>query len=194
MSFSPYLWTGRSQNLRPGRPTTRFVVPGCVFRGNSVTNFSANTIIYTPLYTQVPLVIDQLQAKIDTSGSDNFRMGFYAADPFNGQPVGPALADSGSISKATAGVKTYTPATPIYVPPGLYLSAINCDVQAGLFQYHYGGFQTTFPLTSLNTNAGAWFSGSQTYGAFPNPGTQWTGMSTSSQYSIHFIIYRVKST
>lgn len=203
MSQAPFLAPERDRAFKFGRPkgnsVTYYTVPGNVL-GAAPTSGSPNAgnafDVYAPFYVQTPVIIDQLAAEIVTLvAAKNFRMGFYAADT-DWQPVGAPLADSGDISTATTGVKTYTPGTPIYVPRGRYLSVMNHNDNTGtavwrMWKMNLPVVGTAFPATlSTAMLDAAWVS--RAYAGFPTPGTPWNAVETTSNTGwLHYILYRI---
>jgi hypothetical protein len=164
----------------------------------STLNPSAGTDYYEPWIAVAPLVIDRMAAEVTTNvASQNFRIGFYAATQ-DFQPTGPPLADSGDISTGTTGVKTYDPATPIFCPPGLYLSVLNTDTNSASFRTATRGapmFTGALAVTGLGGSMGVQrMYVPRTYAAFPNPGSAWTtigGVGTAG--TDYMVFYRLSA-
>jgi len=158
-----------------GRPKlsgeTYYTTPGMGSTVASSTSLGINTDFYFPTYVATPIVVDQLAFEVSTAVAGNTRIGLYAADR-DYQPVGGPLADSGDISTAGLGVKTYTPASPIALPAGRYLTVLNSTVAPGV-RIITG---PTFGISSTIGASPAFESGSvaRTYAAFPTPGSLWT--------------------
>ena len=200
MPNAPFLAPERDSALRQGRAkasggTIYYTVPGCIFTvGTSdVPDFDAD--YYSPFYVDAPIIIDQLAFYVtNATAAKSARIGFYAADS-NWQPMGAPWADSGDVSIATTGVKTYTPATPIFVPRGRYLSVINNNdtTSAMTLGYYSGGFRTGLPTTLANGMV-TYMKVIRSYAAFPTPGTSWTTVSSAtSNGGRHFVVYRVST-
>lgn len=194
MTFSPFLAPERDNALKIGRAKTAtqyLVLPGCFITSFTTLTPTANEDWYTPIYVQTPIVVDQLVCAVTTlDAGDNVRLGLYRADT-DWQPVGPPLADSGDISTATTGLKTYTPTTPVYLARGRYLTVIN---QSGIadFQGMVAGAPGTAAIepTAMNQNSIRWRVG-RAHAAFPTPGTAWTTVTSASNNPIHLIAFRV---
>jgi hypothetical protein len=195
VTFAPFLAPERDDKRKTGRAKraaeTYYCVPGCLLISAGTGGIDANADFYAPWFTPTPIVIDQLAAEVETlfAGS-NFRIGFYKAST-DWQPVGAPLADSGNLSSATTGVKTYTPATPIFVPRGRYLSVLNADSANPVFRILRGA-----PVSAVQTTIGtsaflAQMEVLRSYAAFPTPGTAWDLEIAGSTPSNHFVVYRV---
>lgn len=192
---APFLAPERDSAFKPGRPKTGstpyYTIPGCSFRAAASTVITQDFDTYSPWFTDTPIVVDQLATEVATLfNGGNFRMGFYAADA-DWQPLGAPLADSGSILTTTTGVKTYTPASPIYVPRGRYLSVVNQDNATAAFrtflQLSPIAIGTAIGTTPYQTD----YRVSRAYAAFPTPGTAWTTTSNNSTSGWHYFAYRV---
>lgn len=159
---------------------SQYAVPGATFSGVGTSALSAGAVRYTPFLVERPITITAQQFEVTTGPASgaNVRVGIYQADMEN-QPVGAALYDSGNISVASGftGLKTATGLS-VKLKPGLYLLATNCDVAMTLRTlispaFHLGASLGGAPMIRR-------FDATQTYGAFPNPGTKWTSAITSS--------------
>lgn len=183
MSWAPFLAPSRSDAFRMGRAfipagTNYYVWPGVLLGANGTLAFAPNTDYYAAFRTRTPFTFDQVAGEVSATGAGNLRWGLYAADA-NLQPVGPPLFDSGDISVSTGGVKTYTPASPITIPAGRYLTAQNQSATCSLRVYRDGDWQ--LQATTLgNTNFPTILKVARSYDAFPTPGTAWTGFDTST--------------
>lgn len=183
MPNAPFLAPERDPALKIGRPkasggTVYYAIPGFTCSGNAVEQFGPNIDYYFPMWTPTPILVDQIAAEVTTvHAANNFRIGLYLADT-NWQPVGGPLADSGDISTATTGVKTYTPGTPILIPRGRFLGIINSSTGTARFRV----FQGAHIWSSYATGLGAspqitLLFVSRSYAAFPTPGTAWDSIS-----------------
>lgn len=198
MPTGPFVNPGRDSQLAVGRfkaadGTVYYTVPGWVVTGTGTSNGSLNTVLYWPLLVRSPIVIDQLALEVTTLGSgNNVRVGTYRADQ-DYQPVGGPLIDSGNISTTTTGVKTFSPSTPVTLQPGRYLSAFNVDNATPAFRKIVG--TVTDPMirdTFTSSPLPAFLSASQTFGAFPTPGTTWTGSTFVTGVYETYFLYRIK--
>jgi hypothetical protein len=192
---SPFLAPARDPSYKMGRAkatggTVYLSIPGCPVVSTSTASPGNGQDNYGAWFASTPLIIDQLSAEVTTGGGTNFRMGFYAADA-NWQPVGAPLADSGSLDSVTPAVKTYTPASPIYVPPGRYVSVINADSGTTAFRVFRVAMETAFGTALGSSPFLAAMTVSRAHAAFPTPGTAWTSVTTSTVPLLHYIAYRV---
>lgn len=195
MTFSPFLAPERDDAARLGRPKrsgeTYYCVPGVGWVDSGSVGGVAGADFYEPWYTPTPLVIDQLASEVTTAlAATNFRIGFYHADG-DWQPIGPPLADSGNLSSASTGVKTYTPGTPIYVPRGRYLSVRNCDSATPFFRTYRGILANQGLDSALGTSGILNFRVTRAYAAFPTPGTAWTVEDNTSSAAWFHVFYRI---
>ena len=180
MPTAPFLAPDRDDTYVWGRAKrsgeTYYCVPGVAIISTATASIGAiNHDFYEPWYTSTTIVIDQLAIEATSAlAATNVRIGFYRADR-DWQPVGAPLADSGNLSTATTGVKTYTPGTPLVVRPGRYLSVRNYDSLSVDFRALKGvrpsaaidsGISSTAIVRCMRV--------SRSFGAFPTPGTAWT--------------------
>jgi hypothetical protein len=192
---APFLAPHRDAVYKTGRAkrsgVTYYNIPGVSMGWATALTFTNNVDYYTPWVARTPLVIDRLATEITTSpGASNIRLGFYAADT-DWQPIGAPLADSGSLDSSTTGVKTYTPGTPIFVPPGRYVSVSNFEVAGTAVRALVGSLDT--PISS-SMGSNIFVRGmkvTRTYAAFPTPGTVWDGNDVSVEPVHHVVVYRV---
>lgn len=192
MPIAPFLAPERDEAFRIGRAkrsgTTHYCIPGLQVNGQTTFSLTSGTDQYFPWRNETPIVIDQLACEVTAAAGTNFRIGFYVADA-DWQPIRGPLADSGNLSSASTGVKTYTPATPIYVPRGRYLSIINADA-GPTFRAWRGGLTAIY--SSLGANGTVIdMEVTRAYAAFPTPGTAWTIENIGAGGFTHPIVYRV---
>lgn len=189
--IAPFLAPERDQ-ARPGygKSGTSFAfIPGEGLDSISTSGaLTAGTDYYAPIFIPSPVVVDQLIAETTAGSANNFRMGLYAADT-SWQPIGAPVADSGAIADGTA-VKTYTPATPLYLSRGRYLTVLNC---AGTPTFRLiRGTQNMILSQSLGASPfQALLRVTRAHAAFPTPGTAWTTASSASTTSYHMVFLRV---
>lgn len=194
--LSPFLAPERDYAVPWGHPasaTNYYCLPG-VFQTSTTTIVwnGSGEIKYFPHYLTAPIIVDQIAAEVTAlTAATNFRMGLYAADR-RWQPVGAPLMDSGSISTATNGVKTYTPATPVVLPRGRYVSCTNADNGTVTMRAYVGGMTAgpSMATTMGSTMAIAW-NVSSTYGAFATPGLAWTATDVGSSGFQFPVVFRV---
>jgi len=191
---SPFLVPSADSDYKAGRArnsdtTIYYSVPGVMFSsaGGAIA-MAGGTDYYAPFWVASPIVVDQLAAEVTVAGGTNFRFGLYPADT-DLQPAANAapLADSGNLSSATTGVKTYTPATAIFLPRGRYLTVANSDAAISIRGYAMS--------TGIDTTAGDLKVTRQrvtrAYAAFPTPGTRWDTISSAATAINHGVWCRV---
>lgn len=199
MPLAPFLAPERDNAFKRGRGkgggTTFYTVPGVAFNAVPLTSsLGQNSDRYSPFFVDSPIVVDQLAFEVTTGAALNVRVGIYPADT-DWQPAAGAapLADSGSISVAATGVKTYTPGTAVYLPRGRYLSVITASANGSSVRAMIGSppgapLETALSSTPFET----YFIASRAYAAFPTPGTAWTStLSTDSPGPYHIVVYRI---
>lgn len=141
----------------------------------STSTLNVNEARYLPLYVEYPVTLKSQVFEVTTApgANANVRIGLYLADGTL-QPTGAPVYDSGNLAIASGftGVKT-TAISSILINPGVYLMVINTDTSLAVRTF-------LTPVTTFSSNLGAnpfiqRFFVAQTFGAFPNPGTLWTG-------------------
>lgn len=198
--LAPGLILERDESVVEGEPKLSggakyYVVPGCQFITNTSTVISNGQDNYTGFWmARSPIVVDQLACEVITPGTATLaRMGFYRADR-NWQPVGGPLVDSGNLDVELAGVKTFTPSTPIAVRPGRYMSVFQANGTTTMRAYSSGALGTIRDILGaslLMIN----FRVTRSYGAFPTPGTAWDLVGASSSTSNnHIVFYRLSQS
>lgn len=199
MSTAPFLAPGRDRRFVLGRAkgggTTHYSLPGIAAGVQTTTrSYTLNNDYYSAFVTLTPIVFDQAATEVTASpgGSNQMRIGLYAADP-DLQPLGAPLMDSGDIDVSSTGIKTYTPSTPVYLPPGSYLTILNHNGSGTLTCQITG---STAPLSLVSTLGASpiidRMSVARTYAAFPTPGTAWTSVSNISTRGFsHPIVFRI---
>ena len=197
MPTAPFLAPERDDSFKVGRPDAAaldfYYVPGVTFTGASAaaTILTADQDWYAPFYCDTPTVIDRLAFNCTALvAATNARVGIYAAT-VNWQPIGGPLLDSGDISTATTGIKTYDPSTPLYLPRGRYLTVINSNGAPSIFRYP-GALINNGPQSSFGASGfAARYTVTRTYAAFPNPGTAWTAVDSGSDPCRYPVLMRV---
>ena len=196
MPTAPFIAPTRDQGQRVGRlkqgATLFFTVPGATDQAASTTLPAGGRDYYAPWYTPAPLVVDQIACEVTTlEAAKNVRIGLYRADT-NWQPIGAPLADSGDLSVATTGVKTYTPTNPLFLGRGLYVSIFNTNAAGTLNLRVYRAFGVAIQAAGGNPVSQMFID--RAYAAFPTPGTAHTGTTTANVQTIeHVVIYRVST-
>lgn len=132
----------------------------------------------------------QFNVSTGPSSAANVRCGIYAADS-NLQPTGAPLLDSGNVAVGSSATGMFIAAvSPTVLQPGMYLTAFNTS-QNLTVRVQRGGItgsnfsQGSNSLILLNY-------GSQTQGAFPNPGTPWTVPVFGATGMEHMLLLRWK--
>lgn len=197
MPTAPFIAPERDESHVLGRPkqgsTAYYSIPGVIgVNDQSTTAVTSGTDTYWPMYVRTPIVVDQLAFEVTTlAAGQNARVGLYRADR-DWQPISAPLADSGSISLATTGVKTYTPGTAIFLQRGRYLSVINYDGGSPAFRGAPGAVEF---FANDTLGAGSLYLRNYTvtraYAAFPTPGTAWTTITNGASPSLYMIWLRV---
>jgi hypothetical protein len=174
--------------------TTYYSLPGVSVSSVSLSSPAGDTDVYSPIYVSTPIVVDQLAFEVGILvAGGNARIGLYAADT-DWQPVGAPLADSGNISIATTGVKTYTPATPIALAPGRYVTVYNQSDTT--FTANIRNLIGSVAFANVDTAIGATPSHSllsiaRAYAAFPTPGALWTTPSPTATAPANKVLLRI---
>jgi hypothetical protein len=196
MPNAPFLAPERDSAFKRGRPkgggVTYYTQPGVALIGSANTYaLVSDTDFYTPYFVDTPLVVDQIAFHVTATGTaTTARIGLYAADT-DWQPKGAPLADSGAVSVAGTGLKTYTPGTPIFAARGRYLGVmaangtvtVRCQLGAPL------GAALSTSDTSVFATA---LQVVRSYAAFPTPGTAWdTEVDGAGIGKQNFIFWRV---
>jgi hypothetical protein len=179
---------GGIEVARPkGGGTTYIGVPGETFLGTFVTTnwWGANNDIYFPFSVAKAILVDTLYIEVTGAvAGSNFRIGIYAADA-DFQPVGAPLMDSGNISGASTGVKTYTPGSPVTLAAGNYLTVYNVSANNLTLRMYDAPLRVFLPTLGGSNFGLIAMSVGRTYAAFPTPGTPWTtaGVGTKTTHN-----------
>jgi hypothetical protein len=160
-----------------GAGTTYYSQPGLfVYSSTAFLNLAGNKDHYWPILINSPIVVDQFAFEVSALvAGGNARVGLYVADT-DWQPVGGPLADSGSISIASTGVKTYTPATAISLSAGRYvLSYCQDDATFTAALRSLSSSSVVGPVRDVFSSSPfvQYLTVARTYAAFPTPGTPW---------------------
>ena len=153
---------------------------------------TAGTYFYFPAVVTQQLTLASIKTEVfNASAASNIRMGIYTADS-NWQPQ-TLLFDSGSISSATTGVKSFT--TSQVLAPGLYLGCIQSSdsavqVRDAASSFVMGVYSINGPNFGGGANLirGSW-SVTGSYGALPGSGTAWTTSSDVSSATLHLPLF-----
>lgn len=196
---SPFVAPERDRPIRFGRPkpsggSTPFSIPGVIRGTDGAFSPASNTDYYAPVVVSAPILVDQLAFEVTTlEAAKNGRCGIYVADT-DFQPVGAPLADSGDISIASTGLKTYTPGTPLYLPRGRYLTVYNQNSATAALR----SYQGNIAIRTLDPALGAakellTLTVGRTYAAFPTPGTAWTTATYGSVGMHNLVVMRIST-
>lgn len=195
MSTAPFLAPHRADESRTGRAkasggTVYYWLPGSGEESLGTQTFTDARTYYTPFMLRAPILVDQFACEVTISQtSANVRIGLYASSR-DWQPTGAPRADSGSVATATTGVKTYSPAAPLYLPPGRYLTAVRFDVANVQLRVARGvGDVGQAYLTTLGSNSANLFYVNEAYGAYATTGTAWTDNIASNAYGMFHPVF-----
>ncbi len=119
--------SGGSPGLSPGR----YYYPNNMILGTTST-VSAGLALYYPVCVPHRISLLSIATYINTaSAGTNCRIALYSND--EGEPKD-LLVESGVISTATTGLKTYTPGAPLDLPPAWYWTAIQVDSSLPIYK------------------------------------------------------------
>lgn len=145
-----------------------------IFSSQSTSALNVNEVRYVPVYVDYAVTLNAWQLEVTTgpAGAANIRLGVYLAD-MNLQPVGAPLYDSGAVAVASGftGIKSASGLS-VVLAPGVYLVALNSDTAMTIRT-----LISPTPIVAVNQGANSFIQrliATQTFGAFPNPGTGWT--------------------
>jgi len=138
-------------------------MPGFMASSLGTLALSANVRYFFKLYETQTVAIDQLAIEITTGGAGNIRFGLIGANEF-WQPTGAALADSGSVSAATATVLTHTPAAS-FEGPGRMLAIVHTNVACTIRVAVGSSLVPTFAASLGSACLHQYFSKSMAFGA-----------------------------
>jgi hypothetical protein len=157
---------------------------------NATSALTANRVYYHPFLVTEPTAIDMTLFRVTAgpASAANVRTGIYAAD-MDLQPAGAPILDAGDTAVATSATGNfYTAVTPVTLQPGMYLAAINTSVNLTV-QVARGGVIGA----DIGNGTSAIISavlGTQTQGAFPNPGTAWATRNFAATGPNFFLFFR----
>jgi hypothetical protein len=142
------------------------------------------------------MVIDQIAVEVTTAGAagSNLRFGIYNGDTTTVVPT-TLVVDSGDISAATIGVKTFTPGTAITLTPGLYFTAFSTSsaTVVGVRSLTTTNFAQVIGLTAAGgTSLGTYINGTRAaYGALPANASSLTALNPTIG-NIYALFYRIQ--
>lgn len=139
----------------------------------SASATAIGTVNYTQLLFPKTVTLSSLTVEVTTlQAAKNLRLGIYAASTTTGEPTGAALVDSGNISTASAGVKTFS-TSQVLQAGTLYWLAFNTDADTAQFAKvtPTAGTFMALPYLSAHPAITSWcivaFTQSSAFGAFP---------------------------
>jgi len=158
--------------------TTYYVQPGFVPSSVSTLSLSANFRYMFQFWLPTAATCDQIAIEQTTAAAAGklFRIGLIAADKW-WQPTGSVLIESGTFAAdGSNGVKTYTPGSPVLLPPGNYLGVVHSDGAPGI-RVSVGGLGSggTGYLTTITGSTLGWMGKSMALAAIDN--TAWDTVS-----------------
>lgn len=163
-----------------GGATTFNGVPGLMFAGQSTMVQVANRLQYIPFFVEHPVTIDRISFEVTTLiAASNVNVGIFHADE-DYQPVGAAIAQTGSVSSATTGVKDTTLGTPVTLQPGRYLIGWICSHAPTLRSVVFlSPLQGLYHLLGTNIGMSGYYVASTYNASIPNTVWDTTTQSTS---------------
>lgn len=145
------------------------------YYGSGVTSTTINHVMNEDSLHASPIIlaqrtsIDRLGVYISTAVvASNIRLGLYASTSKTDLTPGALLADSGNISSATTGAKTYTVA--LTLDAGVYWIVVMTSAPA-VKCYGWDASTTPFSLAidGLDGSSLCGYSTNQAFGVLPNP-------------------------
>lgn len=193
--LAPGLILERDESVVEGEPelsgsTKYYVIPGQqIISASTISGVVGDSDWYTPFMVRSPVLVDQMAFEVTTAGTATiYGIGTYRADR-DWQPLGGPLLDSGNIDVELAGIKTFTPSTPVLLRPGRYLSVSNGNGTTTMRTFGHGRLIPISDSISSLPLVRTWRNG-RSFGAFPTPGTAWNTVTTSSTF-FSVIVYRL---
>lgn len=192
--LSTYLTDRRGGNYY--RKSQRWYVPSDNTNTLTATNHSTPSVFLVPLPVHKTMVIDQIAVEVTSAGAagSNLRFGIYNGDATTVVPT-TLVVDSGDISAATIGVKTFTPGTAITLSPGLYFTAFSTSSSTahGIRSLTTTNFAQVIGLTSAGgTSLGTYINGTRAaYGALPANASSLTALNPTIG-NIYALFYRIQ--
>jgi hypothetical protein len=192
--LSTYLTDRRSGNYY--RKSQRWYVPSDNTNTLTATNHSTPSVFLVPLPIHKTIVIDQIAVEVTGAGAvgSNLRFGIYNGDATTVVPT-TLVVDSGDISAATIGVKTFTPGTAITLTPGLYFTAFSTSslTAHGIRSLTTTNFAQVIGLTAAGgTSLGTYINGTRAaYGALPANASSLTALNPTIG-NIYALFHRIQ--
>lgn len=201
MPLSPFLAPERDSARQIGRgkdsgANLYACLPGFVTAAASQSSTGMNgPIWYTRFYCEAPILVPSTLIEVSASqAATTMRGAIYVAN-MDWQPT-KLLLDTGDLSSATTGVKTYTPTNPLYLPRGRYLTGFQSSGTTSGVRSVVGTLATGGPLVQQGMGAATFGTPTVTftYGAFTDPGTAWTGVVSNGNGSLAFMFLNQPTT
>ena len=192
--LSTYLTDRRGGNYY--RKSQRWYVPSDNTNTLTATNHSTPSVFLVPFPVHKTLVIDQIAVEVTSAGAagSNLRFGIYNGDATTVVPT-TLVVDSGDISAATIGVKTFTPGTAITLTPGLYFTAFSTSSATahGIRSLTTTNFAQVIGLASAGgTSLGTYINGTRAaYGALPANASSLTALNPTIG-NIYALFHRIQ--
>lgn len=130
MSFVPEFIPASAANLQavaaPYVSGRWYPVAGETIGGGGAA--ATGTLRMLPFLLRQPVTISDLGARVSTTGAGSFQIGIYANNPATMRPTGTVLARTGDIlTTAAAAVSADITGANVFLPAGIYWSAVNVD-------------------------------------------------------------------
>lgn len=192
--LSAYLTDRRSGNYY--RKSQRWYVPSDNTNTLTATNHSTPSVFLVPFPVHKTIVIDQIAVEVTSAGAvgSTLRFGIYNGDATTVVPT-TLVVDSGDISAATIGVKTFTPGTAITLTPGLYFTAFTTSSSTahGIRSLTTTNFAQVIGLTAAGgTSLGTYINGTRAaYGALPANASSLTALNPTIG-NIYALFHRIQ--
>ena len=192
--LSAYLTDRRSGNYY--RKSQRWYVPSDNTNTLTATNHSTPSVFLVPLPVHKTMIIDQIAVEVTSAGAvgSTLRFGIYNGDATTVVPT-TLVVDSGDISAATIGVKTFTPGTAITLTPGLYFTAFTTSSATahGIRSLTTTNFAQVIGLTAAGgTSLGTYINGTRAaYGALPANASSLTALNPTIG-NIYALFHRIQ--
>ena len=178
------------------RKSQRWYVPSDNTNTLTATNHSTPSVFLVPFPVHKTLVIDQIAVEVTSAGAvgSTLRFGIYNGDATTVVPT-TLVVDSGDISAATIGVKTFTPGTAITLTPGLYFTAFTTSSATahGIRSLTTTNFAQVIGLTAAGgTSLGTYINGTRAaYGALPANASSLTALNPTIG-NIYALFHRIQ--
>ena len=170
--------------------TLQLSIPGVQgATGVGTVAMAIDTVRYYPMVVDHPIQVDQLSVEVTAAGGASTvgRLGIYHADT-DFQPT-TLVVDAGTVLVDSTGPKHLAVSPAEVLLPGRYVMAFNSDAAPSLRALRtvhamWGGISDTLGASLLVFQLQA----TQTFAAFPDPGTQYTAATVSST-GLSFVMF-----